>query len=53
MLAKINKWLNNKWFNFGYMAISFILNEVVQGLGWGMVMLYFVLAAYTTHKGYK
>jgi len=42
----LNKWFSNKWFNLGYLLVSFIINQMVQGLGWAMAFIYFIGCAF-------
>jgi hypothetical protein len=45
MLKILNKLYHDIWFNTGYMIVSFIANLLLNGIGWGMVMLYAAGAA--------
>ena len=50
ILSIIDKWLHNSWFNVGYLFASQILNLVVEDLGWGLAMLYFIMAILIASK---
>jgi hypothetical protein len=45
MLKLIDKLYHNIWFNTGYIFASFIVNLILDGIGWGMAMLYAAGAA--------
>lgn len=50
MLKMLDKWLHNSWFNVGYLFASQVLNFVVEGLGWGAAMLYFIVVILIASK---
>jgi hypothetical protein len=50
ILQVINRWLHNSWFNVGYLFASQVANFIVEGLGWGLAILYFIMVILIASK---
>ena len=46
-ISFVDKCFKEKWFNFGYIVASFLLNQSLgNGFGWAMAFIYFAGCAF-------